>query len=147
MKDALIFSKQHETYEDIGTYEEIIELDRELSQTQNPHSMRLPQNTSQTINPHAPKEQICTNTLDLQNVVRKEDDHKSLLRKESHFEHDHMKSTHEKPNYVDYIFTFFPQECPNITPKKIQENQDIRKLRIECLSQTSEDSRVKLGEP
>jgi hypothetical protein len=58
--------------EDLGTSEEITELERALSQAQNPPSMRLPQNTSQTIKPHAPKEQICPNTLDLQNVARQE---------------------------------------------------------------------------
>jgi hypothetical protein len=33
------------------------------------------------------------------------------------------------------------------TPNKIQENQDMRKPRIEFLSQTSEYSRVKLEDP
>jgi hypothetical protein len=72
--------------------------------------------------------------------VRQEDDPKSLSCKDSHFERDHPKATHEKSNYVDSIFTLF-------TPNQIQENQDMRKPRIECLSQTSEDSRVKLEEP
>jgi hypothetical protein len=102
--------------------------------------MRLLQNTSQTIKPHALKEQICPNTLDLQNVSRQEGDPKSLSCKDSHFERDYPKAAHEKPNYVDSIFTLF-------TPKKIQENQDTRKPRIECLSQTNEDSKVKLEEP
>jgi len=79
MKDALILSKQHEVSKDLGTYEEIIEFERELSQAQKPPPMRLPQNTSQTIKLHAPKEQICPNNLDLQNVARKEDDPESLL--------------------------------------------------------------------
>jgi hypothetical protein len=60
MKYALIFSKQHEPSKDLGTSEEITELERALSQAQKPPSMRLPQNTSQTIKPHAPKEQICS---------------------------------------------------------------------------------------
>jgi hypothetical protein len=77
--------------------------------------MRLPQNTSQTIKPHAPKKQICSNTLNLQKVARKEDDPKSLSFKDSHFEHDHPKATHEKSNYEDSIFTLF-------TPNQIQEN-------------------------
>ena len=136
MKDALKFSKQHEPSKNLGTYEEITQLERSLSKTQKPLFMRLPQK----IKPHAPKEQICPNTLDLQNVARQEEDPKSLSCKDSHFECDHPKATHEKSNYVDSIFTFF-------TPKQIQENQDMRKLRIECLSQTSEDSRVKLEEP
>jgi hypothetical protein len=136
MKDALIFSKQHEPSKDIGTFEEITKLERSLSQTQKPLSMRLPQ----TIKPHAPKEQICSNTLNLQNVARQEDDPKSLSCKDSHFERYHPKATHEKSNYVDSIFTLF-------TPNQIQENQDMRKPRIECLGQTSEDSRVKLEEP
>jgi hypothetical protein len=78
--------------------------------------------------------------LNLQNVARQEDDPKSLLYKDSHFEHNHPKATHEKSNYEDSIFTLF-------TPNKIQENQDMRKPRIECLSQTSEDSKVNLEEP
>jgi hypothetical protein len=140
MKYALIFSKQHEPSKDLGTSEEITELERELSQAQKPPSMRLPQNTCQKIKPHAPKEQICSNTLNLQNVARKEDDPKSLSFKDSHFERGHPKDTHEKYNYVDSIFTFF-------TPNQIQENQDMRKPRIDCLSQKGEDSRVKLEEP
>jgi hypothetical protein len=136
MKDALIFSKQHEPSKDLGTSEEITQLERSLSQTQNPLSMRLPQ----TIKSHAPKEQICPNTLNLQNVARQEDDPKSLSCKDSHFECYHPKATHEKSNYVDSIFTLF-------TPNQIQENQDMRKPRIEYLGQTSEDSRVKLEEP
>jgi hypothetical protein len=112
-------------------------LERALSQAQKPPSMRLPQNTSKTIKPHAPKEKICPNTLDLQNVSRQEDNLKSLSCKYSHFERDHQKATHEKPNYVNSIFTLFPQECPNITLKKIQENQDMMNPWIECLSQTS----------
>jgi hypothetical protein len=102
--------------------------------------MRLPQNTSQRIKPHAPKEQFFPNTSNLQNVVRQEDDPKSLSYKDSHFERDHPKATHDKPNYVDSIFTLFTQN-------QIQGNQDMRKPRIWCLSQTSEDSRVKLEEP
>ena len=98
--------------------------------------MRLPQ----IIKSHTRKEQICLNTLNLQNVERQEDDSKSLSCKESHFECYHLKATHEKSNYVDSIFTLF-------TPNQIQENQDMRKPRIECLGQTSEDSRVKLEEP
>jgi hypothetical protein len=78
--------------------------------------------------------------LDLQNVARKEDDPKSLSCKDSHFECDQPKATHDKPNYVDSIFTLF-------TPKQIEENKYMRKPSIECLSQTSEDSRVKLEEP
>jgi hypothetical protein len=78
--------------------------------------------------------------LDLQNVSRKEGDPKSLSCKDSHFECDYPKSSHENPNYVDSIFTLF-------TPKKIQENQELRKPRIECLRQTSEESRVKIEEP
>jgi hypothetical protein len=136
MKDALIFSKQHEPSKDLGTSEEITQLERSLSQTQKPLSMRLPQ----TIKSHAPKEQICLNTLNLQNVARQEDDPKSLSCKDSHFERYHPKATHEKSNYVDSIFTLF-------TPNQIQENQDMRKPRIEYLGQTSEDSRVKLEEP
>jgi hypothetical protein len=46
MKDALVFSKQHESSKDLGTYEEIVQLERAQSQAQNPPSMRLPQNTS-----------------------------------------------------------------------------------------------------
>ena len=84
--------------------------------------MRLPQ----TIKPHAPKEKNCLNTLNIQNVARKEDDPKSLSCKDSHFECYHPKATHEKSNYVDSIFTLF-------TPNQIQENQDMRKPRIECL--------------
>ena len=76
----------------------------------------------------------------IKNFVRKEDDPKSLSCKESHFERDHPKTTHDKSNYEDSIFTLF-------TPNQIQENQDMRKPRIDCMSQTSEDSRVKLEEP
>jgi hypothetical protein len=46
MKDALIFSKQHEPSKDLDTYEEITKLERALSQAQKPPFMRLPQNTS-----------------------------------------------------------------------------------------------------
>jgi hypothetical protein len=136
MKDALIFSKQHEPSKDLGTFEEITQLERSLSETQNPLSMRLPQ----TKKFHAPKEQICPNTLNLRNVAIQEHDPKYLSCKDSHFGRYHPKATHEKFNYVDRIFTLF-------TPNKIQENQDTRKLRIEYLGQTSEDSRVKLEEP
>jgi hypothetical protein len=70
MKDALIFSQQHEPSKDLRTSEEITKLERSLSQTQKPLSLKLPQ----TIKPDAPKEQICLNTLNLQNVARQEDD-------------------------------------------------------------------------
>jgi hypothetical protein len=49
MKYALIFSKQHEPYEDVGTSEEFTGLERALSEAQKPPSMRLLQNTSQII--------------------------------------------------------------------------------------------------
>jgi hypothetical protein len=136
MKDSLNFSKQHETSKDIGTFEGVTQLERSLSQTQNPLSMRPPQ----TIKSHTPKEQIFLNTLDLQNVARLEDDINSLSCKDSHFGHYHPKDTHEKYNFVDSIFTFF-------TPSQIQENQDTRKPRIEYLGQTSEESRVNIEEP
>jgi hypothetical protein len=42
MKDALNFSKQYEPSKDLGTFEEITQLERSLSQTQKPLSMRLP---------------------------------------------------------------------------------------------------------
>jgi hypothetical protein len=55
MKDALIFSKQHEPSKGLGTFEKITNLERALSQAQKPPSMRLPKNTSQTIKPHLQK--------------------------------------------------------------------------------------------
>jgi hypothetical protein len=136
MKDALNISKQHEPSKDIGTSKEITQLESSLSQTQKPLSMRLPQ----TKKYHAPKEKNCLNTLNLQNVAIYEDDPRSLSCKDSHFEQYHPKDTHEKSNFVDFIFTLF-------MPNQIQENQDMRKPRIEYLGQTSEDSRVNLEEP
>jgi hypothetical protein len=136
MKDALNFSKQHEPSKDLSTSKGITQLERSLSQIQNPLSMRPPQ----TIQSHTPREQIFLNTLNLQNVARQEDDHKPWSCKDSYFERYHPKATHEKPNFVDSIFTLF-------TPSQIQENQDMRKPRIEYLGQTNENSRVKLEEP
>jgi hypothetical protein len=52
MKDALNF---FEPSKNLGTFEEITELARALSQDQKPPSKILPQNTSKTIKPHAPK--------------------------------------------------------------------------------------------
>jgi hypothetical protein len=136
MKDALNFSKQHEPSEDLSISERITQLERSLSQIQKPLSMRPPQ----TIKSHAPREQICLNTLDLQNVARQENDPKPWSCKDSYFERYHPKATHEKPNFVDSIFTLF-------TPSQTQENQDMRKPRIEYFGQTNENSRVKLEEP
>jgi hypothetical protein len=72
MKDAFNFSRQHEPSEDLGIFEKITQLERSLSQTQKPLSMRPPQ----TIKSHAPEEQICLNTLDLQSVAKQENDPK-----------------------------------------------------------------------
>jgi hypothetical protein len=135
IKDALSFSKQHELFEDISIYERITQLERSLSKIQNPLSTR-----PQTIKYHALREQIFLNTLDLQNVAIQENDHKTWSCKDSCFECYHPKVTHEKHNFVDSIFTLF-------TPSQTQENQDMRKPRIEYFAQTNENSRVNLVEP
>jgi hypothetical protein len=94
----------------------------------------------QTIKSHAPREKKILNTLDLQNVARQENDPKPWSCKDSYFECYHPKATHEKPNFVDSIFTLF-------TPSQTNENQDMRKPRIEYFGQTDENSIVKLEEP
>jgi hypothetical protein len=53
---------------------------------------------------------------------------------------DLSMATHEKPNFVDCIFTL-------ITPSQTQENQDMRDPRFEYFGQTNEDSRMKFEEP
>jgi hypothetical protein len=78
--------------------------------------------------------------LDLQNVARQENDPKPWLPKDSYFERYHPKATHEKPKFVDSIFTLF-------TSSQTQENQDITEPRFEYLGQTNEDSRMKFEEP
>jgi hypothetical protein len=49
-------------------------------------------------------------------------------------------ATHEKPNFVDSIFTL-------TMPSQTQENQDIREPRFEYFDQTNEDSKMKFEEP
>jgi hypothetical protein len=53
---------------------------------------------------------------------------------------DLSMATHEKPNFVDSIFTL-------IMPSQTQENQDMREPRFEYFGQTNEDSRMKFEEP
>jgi hypothetical protein len=73
-------------------------------------------------------------------VARHENDLKPYSCKDSYFECSHPKATHEKPNFVDSIFTLF-------TPSQTQENRDMRKPRIEYFGQTNENSRVDIEEP
>jgi hypothetical protein len=68
---------------------------------------------------------------------------RSLPQRDSHLEHKYPGATHERPNHMNSIYTVFPQEYPDITPKQPQERkgQATGKVGIECLDQISKDSR------